>query len=160
VADAGDQAGQLPNDPHAFTYTPAGGSGTEGSGFVVPGAFAGKWFKSYKEELDAFEAATAMYHGPYCPELLDETIAFKAGYTDCDVDGVAIAERAAPDGGLKAIWEDYNEWAAEQAALDPWNAFWAWLGVGAKSDPGIPAWPPAPPALTDMPVVGGGANDL
>lgn len=93
VIDAGDQAGHLPNDPHAFTWVPSPGDGGPGttSGFVVPGRFAGKWFKSYKDELDAFTAATAKYHGPYCPELLyPDTVAYRAGYTDCDADGVVI----------------------------------------------------------------------
>lgn len=50
VADAtpialdGDQTGHLPNDPHPFMYTPAEGAAGVND-FVVPGRFAGTWFK-------------------------------------------------------------------------------------------------------------------
>ena len=57
-----DYSGHIPSDPHAFTYRPSDATWSEPEkDFVVPGMFAGKWFKSYADEVTAFGEAKTQY---------------------------------------------------------------------------------------------------
>ena len=57
-----DYSGHLPSDPHAFKYRPAAASWSDAAkDFVVPGMFAGKWIKSYADEVAAYNTASDTY---------------------------------------------------------------------------------------------------